>query len=76
MDAAVGVLVHVRPGAHVAAGDPLFTIHARNEAGAGAAAAELAPAVTLGEASPPVRPLISHRVTAGGVEELPGTVAD
>ena len=76
VDAAVGVLVHVRPGAHVAAGDPLFTIHARNEAGAGAAAAELAPAVTLGEASPPVRPLISHRVTAGGVEELPGTVAD
>ena len=74
VDPAVGVLVHVRPGARVAAGDPLLTILARNEAGAAAAAAELAAAVSLAEAPPPARALISHRVTAEGVEELPGTV--
>jgi hypothetical protein len=56
------------------AGDPLLTILARSEAGAAAAASELAVAVSLAEAPPPARALISHRVTAAGVEELPGTV--
>jgi thymidine phosphorylase len=74
VDPAVGVLVHVRPGATVEAGEVLLTILARDSAGADAAVAELADAVLLGEAAPAPRPLISHRVTAGGVEELAGGV--
>lgn len=74
VDPAVGVLVHVRPGASVETGEVLLTILARDSAGADAAVAELADAVLLGEAAPAPRPLISHRVTAGGVEELAGGV--
>ena len=70
IDPSVGVMMHVRPGARVERGTPLATIHARDE-GTGAMAAEaLRRAILMGETSPPERPLVSHRVTSRGVEEL------
>ena len=75
VDPAVGVLVHVRPGARVSAGDPLLTILAPDAARAAEVRPALTAAVLLGDAPPAPRPLISHRVTAGGVEELPRPVA-
>jgi len=71
VDPAVGVLVHVRPGHRVAAGDPLLTILAPDAARAAEVRPALTAAVVLGDTPPAPRPLISHRVTAGGVEELP-----
>jgi len=70
IDASVGFLVHTRPGATVRAGDPLVTILARDAAGAETARDALTRAISVGDAPPVRRPLVSHRVTAGGVEEL------
>jgi len=74
IDPAVGVMVQVRPGQRVEAGDPLLVVHASESQRLAAALEILAAAVPIGAAAPPKRPLISHRVTAGGVEELPGTL--
>ena len=74
VDPAVGVLVHVRPGTRVAVGDPLFTVLASDAARAAEVRGALEAAVPLGETAPVPRALISHRVTARGVEELPGPV--
>lgn len=71
IDAAVGFLVHARPGTQVRAGDPLVTILARDAAGVIAAREALTRAIRIGDARPARRPLVSHRVTAGGLEELP-----
>jgi pyrimidine-nucleoside phosphorylase len=70
IDASVGFLVHVRPGAQVRAGDSLVTILARDAAGVDAARNALTRAISIGDTQPARRPLVSHRVTAGGVEEL------
>jgi pyrimidine-nucleoside phosphorylase len=70
VDPAVGVVLHVKPGARVAAGQPLATIHARDAAACRAAEALLREAVRLGDGAVAARPLISHRVTARGVEAL------
>lgn len=75
IDPAVGVLVHVRPGARVERGAPLATVHARDAATAGVAADMLRRAIRVGDTPPPERPLISHRVTSRGVEELTFTGA-
>jgi len=71
IDPAVGVMVRARPGQSVAAGDTLLVVHAPDDQRGRAALEILAEAVPLGPAVPAPRPLISHRVTAGGVEELP-----
>jgi thymidine phosphorylase len=71
IDPAVGIVLHVRPGARVERGQPIATVHARDDAGREAAAAALREAITLGESAPPSRLLVSHRITARGVEELP-----
>lgn len=75
IDPAVGIVLHVRPGARVERGQPIATVHARDEATRAAAEASLREAITLGEAAPSKRPLISHRITARGVEELPAAGA-
>ena len=74
IDPAVGFLIHARPGQAVRTGDPLATILARDGAGEATARAALRRAFVLGEGAPAPRPLISHRVTREGVEELPGAV--
>jgi len=69
VDPAVGFLIETRLGAAVSAGDRLAVIHAATEEGARRAAVALDRAITIGEPVE-VPPLISHRVTAAGVESL------
>ena len=70
IDHAVGILLHVKPGSAVRAGETLATILARDATTLLPAREALARAIVIGESAPPARPLVSHRVTAGGVEEL------
>ena len=72
VDPAVGFVLKLRPGAPVRPGDALATIHARDEATLALAREALARAFVIGDEAPAPRPLVSHRVTARGVEELPG----
>jgi pyrimidine-nucleoside phosphorylase len=69
IDPAVGFVFQAAAGDTVVRGQPLVEIHARTRDDAAAAARALEAAITLG---PKARllPLISHRVTAAGVEEL------
>ena len=69
IDPAVGFVITARPGDLVARGQPLATIHARDDGGARAAAQALAEAIVIGEPAAPL-PLISHRITREGVEAL------
>jgi pyrimidine-nucleoside phosphorylase len=69
IDSGVGFLIPVKPGDQVRRGDMLAVIHARTEADAERARTALDEAIVLGTGSKPL-PLLSHRVTAGGVEPL------
>ncbi|HEU4564073.1 MAG TPA: thymidine phosphorylase [Gemmatimonadaceae bacterium] len=73
VDPSVGFVITAKPGQWVEAGEPLATIFARDEAGLAAGRAALAEAIRIADDAEPALPLISHRVTAGGVEELAGT---
>lgn len=73
VDPAVGFVVSARPGDRVAAGEPLATVFARDAAGLESGLAALREAIVISEAGQPVRPLISHRVTAAGVAPYPAT---
>lgn len=75
IDPAVGFVLAVRPGQRVERGQPVATIHARDEETQRAAEEALRRAIVIGEERPAARALISHRVTARGVEELPGAGA-
>jgi pyrimidine-nucleoside phosphorylase len=73
VDAGVGFHITARPGDRVAQGEPLATIHARDAAGLAAGRAALDAAVRIADSmhTPPL-PLVSHRVSAAGVEVLAG----
>ncbi|MEX0843126.1 MAG: thymidine phosphorylase, partial [Gemmatimonadota bacterium] len=71
IDHAVGFEVCVQPGQTVAAGDLIGRVHASGEAGAGEGEWTLKRAVQLlpsGSGAIVGRPLVTHRVTAAGVE--------
>jgi pyrimidine-nucleoside phosphorylase len=71
IDPAVGVEVHVKPGDAVGAETPLATIHASSADAAAVARRALEDAIVVGpEPGPPPLPLVSHRVTVGGVERV------
>jgi len=71
IDASVGFVISVKPGDKVLAGEPIASIYARDAAGAELGTQALARAiVVLDRLSEPALPLISHRVTKGGVEDL------
>ncbi|MBX3174692.1 MAG: thymidine phosphorylase [Gemmatimonadaceae bacterium] len=72
VDPAVGIVLHVRPGMRLTRGQPVATIHARDLPGRQAAEEALRQAVVMGEEPVAARPLVSHRVTKAGVEELAG----
>ena len=70
IDPAVGFVITAKPGDFVQAGEPLASIFAHDRAGVERGKAALKTAIHISdEAEPPV-PLISHRITAGGVEQL------
>ncbi len=73
VDPAVGFHITTRPGDRVEQGQPLATIHARDAAGLAAGRAALAAAIEIADAvADAPLPLVSHRVTAAGVEALAG----
>lgn len=70
IDPAVGFVITAAPGDYVEAGQPLASIYARDRAGVDSGRATLRKAITLADEAEPPLPLISHRVTIDGVEEL------
>jgi len=69
VDPAVGFVITARPGDRVSAGEPIASIHARTAEGAERAASALSAAIEIGEQGS-AAPLVSHRVTADGVQRL------
>jgi pyrimidine-nucleoside phosphorylase len=69
IDPAVGFVIPAKPGDRVRAGEPLASVFARDRDGIDVGLKALAEAVVIGETGR-LSPLISHRVTAGGVEVL------
>jgi pyrimidine-nucleoside phosphorylase len=72
IDPAVGIVFKVRPGQRVERGQPVATIHARDAETLAVAQESLRRAIVIGEVAPAPRALLSHRVTAQGVEVLGG----
>jgi pyrimidine-nucleoside phosphorylase len=68
VDPTVGFVITARPGDVVRTGEPLATIFARDHAGVEAGRAALRGAIQLADEGAPPLPLVSHRVTAAGVE--------
>ncbi|HEV3139724.1 MAG TPA: thymidine phosphorylase [Vicinamibacterales bacterium] len=62
VDPAVGIIVRARQGDAVKAGDPILEVHYRERARLDAALALTGPAITIGDAAPPVRRLILDEV--------------
>jgi pyrimidine-nucleoside phosphorylase len=69
VDPSVGFVITVKPGDPVRAGEPIASVFARDAAGIALGMAALAEAVVIGEEGRPT-PLVSHRITAKGVERL------
>jgi pyrimidine-nucleoside phosphorylase len=69
IDPSVGFVFRAVAGEAIKRGQPLVEIHARTRDDAEGAARALAAAITLGEHAR-LLPLVSHRVTSAGVEEL------
>jgi pyrimidine-nucleoside phosphorylase len=73
IDPSVGFVITVKPGDVVRAGDPIASVFARDDAGAAGGLAALGEAIAIGDEGG-LAPLISHRITARGVEVLtPGS---
>ena len=70
IDASVGFRILVKPGDLIMRGQPLAAILARDAAGAEIGSACVKEAIVIGDEEPAPVPLISHRVTARGVETL------
>ncbi len=68
VDPTVGFVITARPGQQVHASEPLASIFARDEAGIALGKRALDAAIAIGEGKAEVLPLISARVTSGGVE--------
>jgi pyrimidine-nucleoside phosphorylase len=69
IDPSVGFVIPVKPGDEVRAGEPLASIFARDRNGIRLGLEALEEAIVVGD-SGSLTPLITHRVTANGVEEL------
>ena len=70
LDLSVGFLITARPGDWVEQGEPLASVFARDRAGVESGRTALRNAITIGDEADPPLPLVSHRVTAAGVEQL------
>jgi pyrimidine-nucleoside phosphorylase len=72
IDPAVGFVITVKPGDEVRSGDPIASVFARDEAGVADGLAALGEAIVIGDEGR-LMPLITHRITSGGVEALAET---
>ena len=70
LDLSVGFVITARPGDWVEQGEAIATIFARDRSGIESGRATLRAAVTIADEANPPLPLVSHRVTASGVEVL------
>ena len=71
VDPSVGFVITVKPGAKVLEGEPIASVFARDEAGVKLGFDALHRAIVVGDRlSEHPLPLVSHRVTREGVEEL------
>jgi pyrimidine-nucleoside phosphorylase len=70
VDPSVGFVVSAKPGTRAEKGQRLATIHARKKEGLELGRSILDEAIVIGDFEVPALPLVSHRVTARGVEEL------
>jgi pyrimidine-nucleoside phosphorylase len=73
VDPSVGFVITARPGDWVEAGEPLATIHSRDAAGVASGMRTLAEAIVVADEADLPLPLVSHRVSAAGVEPYGGT---
>jgi pyrimidine-nucleoside phosphorylase len=71
VDPTVGFVVTVKPGDAVRAGEPIASVFARDPGGIALGMAALREAVAIGDAGR-LTPLVSHRITASGVQVLRG----
>jgi pyrimidine-nucleoside phosphorylase len=70
VDPSVGLVITAKPGDWVEAGEPLGTIFARDRAGVELARQALGSAIRIADEAEPPLPLVSHRVSLDGVEQL------
>jgi pyrimidine-nucleoside phosphorylase len=70
IDPAVGFVITAKPGDFVQAGEPLASIFARDRGGVERGRAALKSAILIADEAEPPLPLISHRITGEGVQEL------
>jgi len=69
IDPSVGFVIPARPGDRVKAGEPLASVFARNREGIETGFRALREAIVIGDEGL-LTPLITHRITASGVESL------
>ena len=69
IDPSVGFVITARPGDWVETGEPLATVFAANRAGIEEGRSALRKAIVIADEADPPLPLISHRVSARGVEQ-------
>ena len=70
VDPSVGFVITAQPQDRVLKGQPLATIHARSKKDLETGRSVLEKAIVISDSAPPPLPLVSHRITAGGVETL------
>ena len=70
IDPSVGFVITTKPGVHVIKGQTLATIHARSKEDLLVGRKVVEGAIVIGDSAGPPLPLVSHRVTARGVERL------
>ena len=70
VDPSVGFVITAKPGDHVTKGQALATIHARNKEDLETARSVLERAIMISDSASSCLPLVSHRISAGGVEQL------
>ena len=70
VDPSVGFVITAKPEDHVVKGQVLGTIHARSKKDLATGRSVLEQAIVIAESARPPLPLVSHRITARGVELL------
>ena len=70
VDPSVGFVITAKPENHVMKGQTLATIFARSKEGLDTGRSALERAIVISDSAPLPLPLVSHRITARGVEKL------